>query len=148
MSERVPDRIRQELEQFFLAATVLEGKDPRTLGWDGAKQALALITQNADKPPRMESTPPTTPALDNPKARILQASIWKGVANGEVREVGGQAGRVRHAPQEEGHVEEWLRTERHGKQAIAIGLSEAREKGAKVPKRKTGGRKRSSSKRN
>ena len=33
------------------------------------------------------------------------------------------------------------------KQAIAIGLSEAREKGAKVPKKKTGGRKRSSSKR-
>jgi hypothetical protein len=33
------------------------------------------------------------------------------------------------------------------KQAIAIGLSEAREKGAKVPKTKTGGRKRSSSKR-
>ena len=30
------------------------------------------------------------------------------------------------------------------KQAIAIGLSEAREKGAKVPRRKSGGRKRSS----
>lgn len=33
------------------------------------------------------------------------------------------------------------------KQAIAIGLSEAREKGAKVPKKKSSGRKRSSSKR-
>jgi hypothetical protein len=31
------------------------------------------------------------------------------------------------------------------KQAIAIGLSEAREKGAKVPRRRGGGRKRSSS---
>ncbi|MGQ0715466.1 MAG: DUF6496 domain-containing protein [Gemmatimonadaceae bacterium] len=30
------------------------------------------------------------------------------------------------------------------KQAIAIGLSEAREKGAKVPRRRSGGRKRSS----
>jgi Family of unknown function (DUF6496) len=30
------------------------------------------------------------------------------------------------------------------KQAIAIGLSEAREKGAKVPRRRAGGRKRSS----
>jgi hypothetical protein len=29
------------------------------------------------------------------------------------------------------------------KQAIAIGLSEAREKGAKVPRRRSGGRKRS-----
>lgn len=33
------------------------------------------------------------------------------------------------------------------KQAIAIALSEAREKGAKVPRRKTGSRKRSASKR-
>lgn len=33
------------------------------------------------------------------------------------------------------------------KQAIAIGLSEAREKGAKVPKRKSSSRKRKSSKR-
>jgi hypothetical protein len=31
------------------------------------------------------------------------------------------------------------------KQAIAIGLSEARKKGKKVPKKKTGGRKRKSS---
>ena len=33
------------------------------------------------------------------------------------------------------------------KQAIAIGLSEAREKGAKVPRKRGGGRKRGSSKR-
>jgi len=32
------------------------------------------------------------------------------------------------------------------KQAIAIGLSEAREKGAKVPKKKTGAKKKSSAK--
>jgi hypothetical protein len=32
------------------------------------------------------------------------------------------------------------------KQAIAIGLSEAREKGAKVPRKRTGGRKRSATK--
>ena len=39
-----------------------------------------------------------------------------------------------------GTLEERLRSESHQpKQAIAIGLSEAREKGAKVPKRRTGG---------
>jgi inorganic pyrophosphatase len=36
-------RVRQEIEQFFLAATVLEGKEPRLLGWDDGDAALALI---------------------------------------------------------------------------------------------------------
>jgi hypothetical protein len=35
------------------------------------------------------------------------------------------------------------KTVKSRKQAIAIGLSEARKKGAKVPKKKTGGRKKS-----
>jgi inorganic pyrophosphatase len=40
-------RVRQELEQFFLAATVLEGKDPRILGWDDGAAAVALIRSSA-----------------------------------------------------------------------------------------------------
>ena len=36
-------RVREEIEQFFLAATVLEGKEPRLLGWDDRDAALALI---------------------------------------------------------------------------------------------------------
>ena len=36
------------------------------------------------------------------------------------------------------------RTVKSRKQAIAIGLSEAREKGAKVPRKRSGGRKRAS----
>ena len=39
------------------------------------------------------------------------------------------------------------RTVKRRKQAIAIGLSEAREKGAKVPRKRTGASKRSSKKR-
>jgi hypothetical protein len=39
------------------------------------------------------------------------------------------------------------RTVKSRKQAIAIGLSEAREKGAKVPRKRTGASKRSSKKR-
>jgi inorganic pyrophosphatase len=36
-------RIRQEIEQFFMAATVLEGKEPQILGWDDGDAALELI---------------------------------------------------------------------------------------------------------
>ena len=39
------------------------------------------------------------------------------------------------------------RTVKSRKQAIAIGLSEAREKGAKVPRKSAGGRKRTAKKR-
>jgi inorganic pyrophosphatase len=40
-------RVRQELEQFFIAATTLEGKEPRVLGWDDADAALELIRSSA-----------------------------------------------------------------------------------------------------
>jgi inorganic pyrophosphatase len=40
-------RIRQEIEQFFIAATVLEGKEPRILGWDDGDAALELIRSSA-----------------------------------------------------------------------------------------------------
>jgi inorganic pyrophosphatase len=40
-------RARQELEHFFVAATALEGKDARILGWDDAGAALQLIRSSA-----------------------------------------------------------------------------------------------------
>ena len=40
-------RVRQELEQFFMAATVLEDKDPHILGWDDGAAALELIRSSA-----------------------------------------------------------------------------------------------------
>ena len=39
----LPARVRQELEQFALAATALEGKDVRILGWGDATAALKLV---------------------------------------------------------------------------------------------------------
>lgn len=41
--EAVPERVRRELEQFFLAATALEGKDVKILGWAGSDAALDLL---------------------------------------------------------------------------------------------------------
>ena len=41
--DELPQRVRDELAHFFVAATVFEGKDPKVLGWDGAAAALALI---------------------------------------------------------------------------------------------------------
>jgi len=43
----VPQRIKQELEQFFLATIVFEHKDPMLLGWSDARAARALITAAA-----------------------------------------------------------------------------------------------------
>jgi inorganic pyrophosphatase len=40
-------RIRAELAEFFLASTMLEGKDARVLGWDGPDAALELIRVSA-----------------------------------------------------------------------------------------------------
>ena len=39
----LPGRIRQELEQFAVAATALEGKAIRIVGWGDAATALALV---------------------------------------------------------------------------------------------------------
>ena len=41
----LPERLRQELEQFTNAATALEGKDVRVVGWGDAAAALALVAQ-------------------------------------------------------------------------------------------------------
>lgn len=44
MSARdLPERVRQELEVFFVTVTALEGKDPRILGWDDGRAALELL---------------------------------------------------------------------------------------------------------
>ena len=43
----LPERVRQEIEQFFIAATALEGKEVRLLGWDDADAALELIRSSA-----------------------------------------------------------------------------------------------------
>jgi inorganic pyrophosphatase len=43
----VPARAREELNQFFLAATTLEGKDVRIIGWSGPDEALELLRASA-----------------------------------------------------------------------------------------------------
>jgi inorganic pyrophosphatase len=43
----LPARVREELNQFFLAATALEGKDARVLGWAGPQEAVELIRASA-----------------------------------------------------------------------------------------------------
>jgi inorganic pyrophosphatase len=43
----LPDRVREELEQFAHAATALEGKDVRILGWGDAAAALQLVRASA-----------------------------------------------------------------------------------------------------
>jgi inorganic pyrophosphatase len=45
--DALPARVRKELEHFFVAATVFEGKNPTVLGWKGAAAALALIRDAA-----------------------------------------------------------------------------------------------------
>src|SRR5262245_8098490 len=41
--EDLDERVRQELERFFVAAVAFEGKELKLLGWDGPEQALQLI---------------------------------------------------------------------------------------------------------
>jgi inorganic pyrophosphatase len=43
----LPARVRQELEQFTIAATALEGKDVRVVGWGDAHAALQLVRDSA-----------------------------------------------------------------------------------------------------
>jgi inorganic pyrophosphatase len=46
----LPARVRQELEQFAIAATALEGKDVRVVGWGDADAALELVQRSATPP--------------------------------------------------------------------------------------------------
>jgi len=43
----LPERLRQEIEQFFLSATFFTGKDARIEGWRGPDAAIKLIKHNA-----------------------------------------------------------------------------------------------------
>jgi len=43
----LPARVRREIEQFAIAATALEGKDIRILGWGDAAVALGLVRESA-----------------------------------------------------------------------------------------------------
>ncbi len=45
--DALPRRVLQELEQFTLAATALEGKDVRVVGWGDAQAALRLVRDSA-----------------------------------------------------------------------------------------------------
>jgi len=47
LADDLPARVREELNQFFLAATALEDKDPRILGWGGPDEAVKLIRTSA-----------------------------------------------------------------------------------------------------
>ncbi len=42
----LPERVRDELAQFFVSATFFEEKDPRILGWDGPDEAEALVDRS------------------------------------------------------------------------------------------------------
>jgi inorganic pyrophosphatase len=52
----LPGRVREELEQFTLAATALEGKDVRVIGWGDRRAALELVR---DSTMRRRRKPPT-----------------------------------------------------------------------------------------
>ena len=43
-------RVREELEQFAVAATALEGKDVTVIGWGDAAAALDLVRESAKRP--------------------------------------------------------------------------------------------------
>ena len=45
----LPARVRQELETFTIAATALEGKDVRIVGWGNATVALQLVRDSVKR---------------------------------------------------------------------------------------------------
>jgi len=47
--DSIPDRVRREVEHFFVAATALEGKDVTILGWKGPDAAIDLLRSKAIK---------------------------------------------------------------------------------------------------
>ena len=58
ISASLPARVRQELEQFAVAATALEGKDVRVVGWGDASAALKLPTRQCDAMRCEDEQPP------------------------------------------------------------------------------------------
>jgi inorganic pyrophosphatase len=60
----LPTRVRQELEQFAITATALEGKDVRIVGWGDASAALTLVkesTRRRDQPRTTTHRAPSRP---------------------------------------------------------------------------------------
>ena len=51
-------RVRQELESFAIAATALEGKDVRIIGWGDASDALKLVQESTSHQRRKQRTAP------------------------------------------------------------------------------------------
>jgi inorganic pyrophosphatase len=45
--DAVPQRVRDEIAHFFLAATTFEDKDPKILDWGDAAAALSLVRRSA-----------------------------------------------------------------------------------------------------
>lgn len=43
----LPERVRKEIGQFFLAAVALTDKEAELLGWDGPEAATRLVTETA-----------------------------------------------------------------------------------------------------
>ncbi len=43
----LPERVKDEIAQFFLSAIFFEPKNPRLLGWGGPDEALALVEASA-----------------------------------------------------------------------------------------------------
>lgn len=43
----LPQRVRDELELFFVTAAALEGKDPKVLGWDGPAAVIELLRSSS-----------------------------------------------------------------------------------------------------
>jgi inorganic pyrophosphatase len=44
---KLPQRVRDELEHFFIATTALEGKEPVILGWGTPEEALTLLRSSS-----------------------------------------------------------------------------------------------------
>jgi inorganic pyrophosphatase len=47
----LPERLRDEIAQFFVSATVFEAKRVRILGWAGASSAVALLERSKVRQP-------------------------------------------------------------------------------------------------
>ena len=47
----LPERLRDEIAQFFVSATVFEAKHVRILGWAGASSAVALLERSKVRQP-------------------------------------------------------------------------------------------------
>ena len=42
----LPERLREEIEQFFLSTTFFSAKKPKILGWKGPKRASSTIKES------------------------------------------------------------------------------------------------------